>query len=1346
MLNPGARPWYPSCDGAVGVQVPPVRRQNDPYQVGALQRPPTPLCGDTDLSAIQIDSLSSAVATAAPAAVAAPVSVAAVAAAPPRKGPYRSTMLLEQDVPALSGYCRQRPPWKSSGWMAGSTAPRPRSTTLSSLDSQGESREVTVALEESYCGAASRTPTPKVSIPLPRSQRQAKLRPDTPADAAAAWATATPPPRSGTNTDSNTTTATTPATCAANTTAMSATTTTSANATTATTDEEDIDNTDNTGVASNEGGDTYSETEGTTQSNSNEVTRLGIRAEGPKPAPASSLSGSLTAAKKPKPKTRRDEKWTIVQGKSGADSAAAAAAVSLKKSASCATAGKVRENGAVVRLPGRQPAELGRSKQQQREKEDEGSGKDEAIVEAKAKRPRDLRRTKVDSSDEELLERLVTGTAPAAVAVVAAAAAAVAAAARAATPSPNLSAPPAAVEGSLTPLTVMGVPIVGVAQSEELLPAPPVSARQSIAYRTFIRALTVSEASNVKMLLLQRALRQLPESSYHQCPALVCAILLETSDGCVDVEKSLQTCYKALQLAEKQQLELFEMLSRLAITRTFARVIDTMDARANLTRAATIAIAKNEKPALGWIAMQMGVTLEITGLFPESLAWYEAAERLARATAQPQLLCDIYCCQSIAFSAIGEIEQANQAYEASRALLPFIPRHRHQRSLQNYAQLKCQLGDMSAALHLQETELEIAREFGDTQAISRCLGAIALTKRFLCRYDEAAENYMEELSVYNAQDPRQTIESLTGAAVCWRLGGHLQKAYDYCMRALRQAQQCQDLTTLAKALVELAEAELSLDLSEKAQQHLQESLATIARVDEAEQKQYLVKAALCEVEWRCCSILEQVHFRKNEAFAALQCSDRSHVPNTVQVSRLLLRRQRRAGAQLETKDAELVSRSAVEGLLKSPAMQGWRIVCYSLPWNEGLDFMAYVLGLDDDGSLTCVALPLRLQEELIALLCTSTALSKVLDAPMYAEDGVRLYGDTPLWPQLYSKVAFDFCQSPTNAARVKSLDADATYCLKVLHDGFIAPLATHLGDAGGLMFVGDGVFSRLPFHAFYDGRQYLAERFCTSTCCSMALLCTHYADAAAAARAGEAREARRYTVVDAAAHTSALLDAYLAEAVEVGVCVRRVVIDEDREEPAAEARRVGDADGEETAVPSDDADVAATQRLLSALHRRGKVRGVRNALYRAVHEEAALGGVLELRLRALPEVREDYCGMFCASSSDVVASQSGEVANTWDLRPYALVVCTGVGTYAGLSIHETGVPVYRALQYAGACRMLMAVNSRLPTSDRVAAAAAAAAMAGGCSVAACVRGAYLQCIADGAPLAEWAAFSLVGLP
>ncbi|PWU97598.1 hypothetical protein C3747_242g35 [Trypanosoma cruzi] len=59
-----------------------------------------------------------------------------------------------------------------------------------------------------------------------------------------------------------------------------------------------------------------------------------------------------------------------------------------------------------------------------------------------------------------------------------------------------------------------------------------------------------------------------------------------------------------------KSLTCLKMLSRLAITRTFARVIDTMDARVNLTRAATIAIAKNEKAALGWIAMQMGVTLE----------------------------------------------------------------------------------------------------------------------------------------------------------------------------------------------------------------------------------------------------------------------------------------------------------------------------------------------------------------------------------------------------------------------------------------------------------------------------------------------------------------------------------------------------------------------------------------------------------------------------------------------------------------------------------------------------------------------------------------------------------------
>ncbi|KAF5218646.1 hypothetical protein ECC02_008426 [Trypanosoma cruzi] len=1350
MLNPGARPWYPSCDGALGVHVPPVRRQNDPYQFTAVHRPPTPLCGDMDLNTIQLDALGSAVAPATPAP-----------AAPLRKGPYRSTMLLEQDVTAIFDLCRKKQPWNKNGWMPGSGTLRVSSGTLSSLESQGDSQEILLTQEETCCRAASRTVTPKVSIPLPRSQRIAELRPNkiavprvfTPSDPPTALATA----------NANKT-PTTPAKHIITNNVIKPTTVTS------NMDENNKNNTDNKRPAfkkdaiydsddDDDDGAENHENENNTQISSNEAVQNRIQEEGSKPQPPfSPLSGSVTFTKKSKPKTKRDEKWTIVQGKAGTDSAGAAVVASLKKSASLTIPGKVRENGAVVRLPGWQTAEKGKSKQcqqqqqqqqQHREKEDGDAGKDEVIIEAKTKRSRDSRRTKGESSDEELLEGLLIGVAPSATTVGATAAATAA--------STNQGALSTASEGPPAAFAIMGVPLASITQSEQLLPSSQVSMRQKNAHRNFLRSLTVSEASNVKTLLLQRALRLLPESSYHQCPGLVCAILLETGDSCVDVEKSLQTCYKALHLAEKQKLDLFEMLSRLAITRTFARVIDTMDARVNLTRAATIAIAKNEKAALGWIAMQMGVTLEITGLFPESLAWYEVADRLARATEQPQLLCDIYCCQSIAFSAIGELERAQQAYESSRALLPLIPRHRHQRPLQNYAQLKCQLGDMLSALSLQETELEIAKEFGDTRATSRCMGAIALTKRFLGRYDEAAENYMEELSVYNAQDPRQTIESLTGAAVCWRLGGHLQKAYDYCIRALRQAQQCQDLTTLAKALVELAEAELSLNLLDKAQQHLHESLATVARVDEAELKQYLVKAALCEVEWRCCSILEQVHFRKNEAFEALQCSDRCHVPNTAQVTRLLMRRQRRAGVSSETKDAELVSRSAVEGLLRSPMMRGWRIVCYSLPWNEGLDFMAYVLGLDGDGKLTCVGIPLTLQEEIIAFMCAPNAISKLLDAPMYTEDGVRIYGDTPLWPQLYSKVAFDFSQSPENAERVKSLETDEFYCLKLLHDSFIKPLEVKLGDASGLMFVGDGVFSRLPFHAFYDGQRYLAERFCTSMCCSMALLCTHFADAMA--MEGKEKEARRCTVVDDAAHSSVLLDAYLAKAAEEGVCVRRVVIDEDLaasgvettrdEQLGEETRRIGDAhDGgdEKDELPSEDPDIAATQRLLSALHRRGKVRGVRNALYRAVHEEAAAGGVLEIRLRAMPEVREDYCGMFVGASSDVIASQSSEIANTWEMRPYALVICTGVGTYSGLSIHETGIPVYRSLQYAGACRMLIAINSRLPTSDRVAAAAVTASMANGCSVAASVRDAYLQCIADRTPLEEWAAFSLLGLP
>lgn len=152
----------------------------------------------------------------------------------------------------------------------------------------------------------------------------------------------------------------------------------------------------------------------------------------------------------------------------------------------------------------------------------------------------------------------------------------------------------------------------------------------------------------------------------------------------------------------------------------------------------------------------------------------------------------------------------------------------------------------------------------------------------------------------------------------------------------------------------------------------------------------------------------------------------------------------------------------------------------------------------------------------------------------------------------------------------------------------------------------------------------------------------------------------------------------------------------------------------------------------------------------------------------VPEVREDFCGFITASDSGVIVSgHSMEVAHSWDLPRCALVVCGGggMGTHAGQSIHETGVPVCRSLQYAGAPRVVMPIGSRCPADKRVTTAAAAGALltigrnngdkdaasggggggGGGC-VADAMQAERIRCIKAGVPLADWAVYSLCGLP
>lgn len=282
----------------------------------------------------------------------------------------------------------------------------------------------------------------------------------------------------------------------------------------------------------------------------------------------------------------------------------------------------------------------------------------------------------------------------------------------------------------------------------------------------------------------------------------------------MDLERSLQCCQRALAISTASLpssssssnginnssngtchsdspthgMALMEILSRLAITRTLARVIDTTDASAHLIRAAELALALGETAALGWIALQLGITLELSGLFPESLEWYAAAGRLARESLSSsssnhngnhgsdnnsitignirRRLCNVLCCQAIACYAIEEVALADMVHAESRRLFTgtssstsssstgssssLMPRAWHQRPLQNFVQLKLQAGDMAGALRLHEQELALARELGDAATAARCLGSIALARRHLGAFTEAAAAYLAEMA---AQPP-----------------------------------------------------------------------------------------------------------------------------------------------------------------------------------------------------------------------------------------------------------------------------------------------------------------------------------------------------------------------------------------------------------------------------------------------------------------------------------------------------------------------------------------------------------------------------------------------------------------
>lgn len=110
------------------------------------------------------------------------------------------------------------------------------------------------------------------------------------------------------------------------------------------------------------------------------------------------------------------------------------------------------------------------------------------------------------------------------------------------------------------------------------------------------------------------------------------------------------------------------------------------------------------------------------------------------------------------------------------------------------------------------------------------------------------------------------------------------------------------------------------------------------------------------------------------------------------------------------------------------------------------------------------------------------------------------YGDTPLWPQHYSKMAFEYehNNSETCQQSVKAIQTNPLYCLQVLYKALLQPLQSILqcssdgNEVNGVTFIGDGIFTRIPFHALYDGAHFLVERYNITTCSSLALLETLY--------------------------------------------------------------------------------------------------------------------------------------------------------------------------------------------------------------------------------------------------------------
>jgi tetratricopeptide (TPR) repeat protein len=457
------------------------------------------------------------------------------------------------------------------------------------------------------------------------------------------------------------------------------------------------------------------------------------------------------------------------------------------------------------------------------------------------------------------------------------------------------------------------------------------------------------------------------------------------------------------------------------------------------------------------------------------------------------------------------------------------------------------------------------------------------------------------------------------------------------------------------------------------------------------------------------------------------------------------------------------------------------MVVYSLHWNDSFDYNIFALRHDDStNELVTKRVALSFTPQAIRVIAgTHSAFYSVFhreasatshDGTIQADGGIcngstgKIDSDTPLFPSQYFHVQSKYAkENPEDATRIEH---DLEYCLSILYDALVKPIEEFLSLSTAaataavpprLLFVGDGVISMIPFPALP-----LSSEGSTSTtrlldvCMStklpsvehaltlyakrLAIAATNPITAPSAAQPEEPTVISGFTESDSGVK---LLRNAIKSMKLITIVDDENAVKEHATKPSLPTQR------EIEACNIDDVPQLCRRLVHATLNSHPRDKTLSNELFRALFVDANRGAPLFLDMPVVTDVKEDFSGVMTTAIGTTLVSSS-EISVTWDLSAFPLVIATRFGAHGTRSIHETGIPVNRALLLAGAQRLLIPIGSNAMVNCSAESmsvpSAATEAVQRKQSVFHAIHGSMKTLRDSGAPTSAWSAFTYFGLP